>query len=114
MICKTFEIRDRGTFIPILAIKMEPGCERDRVLFERAGYSSFPKTQAEYILVIQIDGGRGAASSDPYSWEYGRTMTIAHQAIIDGFDAFKPGEVIDVEYILGETQEKKVAENQCK
>lgn len=42
---KTFEIRDDGTFIPVIGIRFDPDCERDRYLFGRAGFGTDPETQ---------------------------------------------------------------------
>lgn len=50
MTAKTIEIRDRGTFVPALAIRLEPTNEADRYLLGRAGYSSNPEVQRQYIM----------------------------------------------------------------
>ena len=110
---KTFEIRDRATFIPILAVKLEPGCEADRFLLGRAGFGITPKKQAEYIYLIRISGGEGKAACDPYDWGVSpRTLHTAHLHIMEHFDELESGSVVDVEFILGETKEPKVSEAQ--
>lgn len=111
MITKTFEIRDRGTFVPVLAIKLEPGNAADRYLLARAGYCLTPEEQAQYVQLVRIEGGNGSSTCDPYDWGGGaRTLRIAHQYIIEHFDALDSGVVVDVEFILGETEAPKVSE----
>lgn len=111
MITKTFEVRDRATFIPVLAVKMVPGCEADRYLFGRAGYGTTPQGQGEYVLVARITGGEGNMKCDPFEWPNGaRTMLIAHQYIVKNFDALNSGDVVCVEHILGERESKKRSE----
>lgn len=110
MITKTFEIRDQGTFIPMLAIKLQPTMKEDQYLFSRAGYGREASDQAQYILLCQISGGGGRCQSDFYEWGNGRTYRVAHRFIQENFDRLSSGEVIDVEFILGETQNPKESE----
>lgn len=111
MIAKTFEIRDKATFIPVLAIKLEPSCEADRYLLGRCGFGADSASQSQYIQLVKIDGGVGISSSDPYEWgSAARTMPIAHQYIIKNFDKLGSGAVVCVEYLLGERLEPKVSE----
>lgn len=113
MIAKTFEIRDAGTFIPVLAVKLIPGCEADRYLLSRAGYGRHPDDQAQYVLLCQISGGFGRCSSDPYEWGgIARTYAQAHAYISENFDRLASGEVIDVEFILGEKLTRKLSESE--
>lgn len=65
MIAKTFEIRDRATFIPVLAVKLQPDCEADRFLIARAGYGLTPADQSKYVLLMRLDSGRGMYTCDP-------------------------------------------------
>lgn len=109
MITKTFEIRDITTFIPILAIKLVPGCERDRYLLDRAGYGETAERQAQYVQLCQINAGHGLSHYNPDTWR-SRTLVHAHRYIKDHFDDLESGAVIDVEYILGERNVKKKSE----
>lgn len=109
MIAKTFEILDRHTFTVGLAVKLEPGSEKDRYLLARAGFGVEPRTQATYVQLVQIKGGGGRSACDPYDWG-DRTWRTAHQHIIENFDRLESGAVIDVEFILGETDEPKRSE----
>ena len=108
MIAKTFEIRDAATFIPVLAVKMEPGNEQDRYLLSRAGYGITPECQAESVLLSSLDGG--ASVSDPYDWG-NRTRIQAHKYIKENFDKLESGSVVDVEFILGIAQAPKQSES---
>lgn len=105
---KSFEVRDKGTFIPIIAIQMVPDHEKQRYLLRRSGYGF------EYpcVMVCRMSacGGAHEASYDQYAWGNCRTMTTAHDYIIQHFDELDDGAVIDVEHILGETQTAKVSE----
>lgn len=113
MITKTFEIRDRMTFIPVIAVKLEPGCERDRYLLARAGYGVSGLRQSEYVLLAQINGGLGRVSCDPHDWgSSARTYQVAHDYIIKHFNELESGAVVDVEFILGETAEAKRSEEE--
>ena len=47
--------------------------------------------------------------SDPSGW-CDRTFQIAHLWFIDHWDELKDGDVIDVEFILGESSEAKTSE----
>ncbi len=112
MISKTFEIRDKATFIPVLAIKLAPGCEKDRYLFSRAGYGRTPDQQAEYILLVRIVGGGGQSACDPNEWSSpGRTFYVAHKYIQENFDQLDSGAVVCVEHILGERDKPKHSES---
>lgn len=116
MITKAFEIRDKGTFIPVLATKMVPAdgvdYEIERYLLRRAGHGfDFPSI---VLCRMEASGVDRNATYDPYSWySWGggsRTMTVAHSHIEKNFDALKSGDVIDVEFILNETKVPKTSE----
>ena len=109
MQAKTFEIRDRHTFIPVLAVRLDPGCEADRFLLGRAGFTPDPARQAKYIQLVQINGGFGRTSCDPYDWGC-KTMAPAHQHIIDHFDDLESGAVVDSEFLRGESKMPKLSE----
>lgn len=104
---KTFEIRDEGTHIPVLCVKLTPEDERDQYILARAGYGDEPH---HYVTMVMIDDGCGKATSDPFKWGNRRTLRIAHQHIIDNWDKLENGAVIDVEFILGITSSPKRSE----
>lgn len=107
---KLFEIRDRATFFPAIAIKMtsDQSGYADVVenwLLGRAGYNN----QVPCILFGRADGG--PFHYDCYDWNaFVRTCPVAHDYVQKNWDTLKTGDVIDVEFILGETTEKKLSE----
>jgi hypothetical protein len=108
VIVKTIEIRDRGTFIPAIAISTAPANEGQRYLLRRAGYAPDGRT---IILMSLTDPSR--ATYDPHGWPGGaRTFPVAHQWISEHFHELEDGAVVDVEHILGETAAPKVSERE--
>ena len=105
---KLFEVRDRATFIPVMAININlPNNDDQRYLIRRAGYG----IDQNYVVLIKIVTME--CEYDPFKWPQAgivRTMPTAHKYIRDNFDTLNDGDVIDVEYILGETSECKISE----
>lgn len=115
MITKALEIRDRGTFIPVIAIKMVPPepdsgyFDPERYLLRRSGYGF--DDPCVVLCRMECSGVDRNATYDPYSWGGGtRTYQVAHQYIIDHFDELRSGDVVDVEFILEETSKPKISE----
>lgn len=104
MQAKIIEVRDRATYIPVLAVKLDPSNSHERSMLRGAGFGERPW---EYIPVTHL--GRGHTQFHPADWG-DRTMTTAHQYIIDNFDELGPYDVVDVENILGETVSPKKSE----
>lgn len=117
---KIFEVRDSCTFIPVIAIKLDAETPEERGLLRCAG---FGPGAAPFILLSRLEGGE--LKYDPYDhhaepeapkWnpdqyqKLTRTMKVAHQYIYQNFDELQPGQVIDVQYILGETDRPKKSE----
>lgn len=102
---KFFEVRDRGTNMPAMAIKMIP---RDSVsenyIMQKAGFSPDAPFCVELVF-IEIS----RCGFDPYDWN-DRTRMVAHQYIEKNFEVLESGSVVDVEFILGETKTKKQSE----
>ena len=105
MICKALEIRDERTFIPALAVDMNPNTDAQRYLLRRCGYACDGQPN---IILTRLDGD-GKATNDPYAWG-GRTWPVAHNYIIENWDKLLDGDVVDVSFILGETKAPKVSE----
>ena len=101
---KVLEVRDEGTHIPVLAIRMlaKNGIQTYYV----HGRMGYPR-DGSGIAVIQLNDCDG--NCDPYAWT-NRTMSTAHHYIYDHFDELVDGDVVDVEFILGEKPTKKVSE----
>jgi hypothetical protein len=109
MIVKTFEIRDSGTFIPVLAVKLiKTGNENDDYLLGRSGLG-LPGSYT--ILLSKMNSGEGHL--DYYEWPGApmvRTMPTAHIYIEENFDTLESGCVVDVEFILKEKDKMKESE----
>lgn len=120
MQCKALEVRDEGTFIPVLAVDMNPGptggslrqyegeaFDAQRYLLRRCGYGCDGRPN---VIVTRLSGD-GQATNDPYSWKGGaRTFPVAHKFIIEHWDELKDGDVVDVSFILGESDKPKLSE----
>lgn len=102
---KVVEIRDEGTHIGGLAIKMASESAPQRAHLRRHGYP------ANGTCIVLMKLGNQEASSDPYFWS-SRTMQVAHDWITNHYDEIHDGDVIDVQFIVGETQQPKTAEAQ--
>lgn len=120
IVAKLFELRDSATFIPILAVRMEEipdqchgTTDAERYLMRRCGY---PETgllgfsEGPPSVVLQRADGSGKSTSDPYEW-HDRTFRTAHNYILENWDKLKDGQVICVEFILGERKEPKRSES---
>src|SRR6516165_9655205 len=103
---KCLEIRDDGTFIPVICIRPTPDNDAQRYLLRRDGYSG----EANERCIIMIDVQCRGVAYDPYDWVgRGRTHKHAHLYIEKHWAALADGDVIDVEFILGETLTPKTS-----
>lgn len=99
------EVRDVGTFIPVMAVQCLPDNEGQRYLLHRCGYSF-----DQPAMILTRLNGDGAAYSDPYSWG-NRTMKGAHLYILEHFAELVDGDVVDVQFhVLHETDRLRVSE----
>lgn len=104
MIVKLLEVRDRNTFIPVAAIKMFPANEAQRFLLARVGFRD-----GMSVTLMRLNDQK--ATADVYQWGSGeRTMPNAHLYIEKHFDELHDGDVVDVEFILGERSRPKQSE----
>ena len=98
MEAKFLEIRDKATFMPALAVRISGD---DGYIPSRAGYGQ------PMILLHFLEHPK--AHYDAYCWG-DRTKHTAHRHIEKNWDSIKNEDVIDVEFILGETTEPKKSE----
>jgi hypothetical protein len=109
---KMIELRDRQTFIPCIAIRLQHRVDHERFLLRRAGYGAAQihpeSTEEPYIILGRVEAG-SYFNYDPFNWE-DRTFTTAHNHIIAHWPELKTGDVVDVEFILGESATKKESE----
>ena len=105
LITKAFEIRDRGTFIPVIATQLVSDDPAEAYLLRRTGYNLL--ADAASVIVTRLN--ECVSGNEPNGWS-GRTLFQAHTYIESHFEELETGAVIDVEYILGESTEPKVSE----
>ena len=110
---KLLEIRDRATFIPAMAIHLRNRTPSEFFLLRRAGYSAEQIGGREedvepYIILCTLTGTE--ANYDPFEWRNQRTMGTAHRYIIEHWKELESGQVVDVEFVLGETTTPKMSE----
>ena len=104
---KCLEIRDRGTFIPVICIRPVAENGSQRYLLRRDGYRADDTERC----IIMIDAQCRGVAYDCYDWPGGsRTKQVAHNYITEHWYELFDGDVIDVEYILGETNIRKFSE----
>lgn len=112
MTTKLFEVRDKGTFLPVIATELQAINPQDAYLLARAGYGQGHGPGgdgARYVLLARLAGG--VVKFDPYDWG-DRTMSVAHNYIVNNWDVLVSGSVVDVEFILGESTEPKRSESE--
>ena len=97
---KYLEIRDRITCIKAFAFRLSKPIPK---LAKAAGFGN------PAVFFGKLDGTD--ITYDPFKHKpHGRTMKEAHLWLIENYDSVESGDVIDVEYILGETDEPKESE----
>ena len=111
---KLFEVRDEGTFIPCVGMKLTHRTREEKFLLRRAGYAEdqiapgYSDQDEPYILFGNLFG-KGLLNYDAFAWP-NRTMARAHMHVITNWANLKSGDVVDVQFIHGETPAAKVSE----
>lgn len=100
---KLFEIRDRATCFAVFAIKTISDDATERQILKNCGYG-----QGDALYIIG-SLNKGRQTYNAYDWG-DRTYTQAHLYIQDNWNSLQSGDVIDVEFILGEKSEKATPE----
>ena len=89
-------------WLPVMATQVN---EDDGYLMRAAGFGPTP-------LVILTNLVRMDSEYDPYSWATtARTIPQAHIWITEHFNELTSGDVVDIEFILGETPVKKISQS---
>ena len=99
---KMLEIRDRGTKVLVLAISTNRVDPKEDLFWMVEGFGP------DDVIVVRCE--RQEAHYDPFAWSDARTMRNAHLYIKEHFDEIPNFSVVDVEYILKETNEPKQTE----
>lgn len=106
---KCLELRDANTFVPVICIWPVAANDAQRYLLQRDGYQADETERC----IIMIDAQCRGVSYDPYDWRGDtRTKPRAHLFIEEHWHELKDGDVIDVQFILGETISPKVSERE--
>ena len=100
---KLIEIRDEGTMIIALCVDMNPKNEEQRRGLRCYG---FPCDGRPNIMLTHANGGK-KANNDPYDWS-DRTFSTAHHYIMENWAILNDGDVVDVQFMLGETKLPKI------
>lgn len=103
---KCLELRDCGTFIAVICIRPVPDNGAQRWLVRRDGYRG---DDTEHCIIM-IDAQCRGVAYDPYDWKDARTKRTAHLFIMEHWHELKDGDVVDVQFILGETSTPKRSE----
>ena len=98
---KLLEIRDRATCIAAIAVRINsaiPENDGEEFLLGQEGII-YP---SNFVLLYSFS--RDNATLNTYNWGSDtRTMPVVHEELINNWDAYQSGDVIDVRYILKET-----------
>ncbi len=100
---KIFEVRDRATFLPVLAVRLAPANEQDAYLLMRCGYRV-----GTNIMLTPLSGDR-RATCDVYNHDTA-TLREAHEYIMNEWKNLVTGQVICLEYLRGERSTPKLSE----
>ena len=98
---KLIELRDRGTFISAVAILVNGGSVAENYLCRRAGYA----LNNPLVMLGRLEGD-GKLSFEFYD----RTWKVACDELNKNWEQYDSGDVLDVEFILGERGFRKVTE----
>lgn len=101
---KILEIRDRGTFCPCIAILFRPETVDDPVTYLMARVGSKCRT----VFFGRLYDMR--LEYDPTVHGPGRTLNVAHTYCMTNWDDVRNGDVLDVEFLLGESNKRKESE----
>ncbi len=98
---KFLEVRDEGTHIPVMCTRITARSENYQLW--RAGFA----VNHTYYILVNLP--KMECQYDWANW-VGRTLKEAHFYIAHNWDALVNHQVIDVEFILGETKVCKLSE----
>jgi len=93
--------------IPVICIRPVPTNDAQRYLLRRDGYRGDDTERC----IIYIDAQCRGVAFDCYDWPANpRTHRIAHNYIAENWPTLRDGDVVDVEFILGERSAAKQSE----
>ena len=106
---KLFEIRDRMTFAVVMATGIESDLPKEVWLLAKAHMGKDGKEQHEHRHIFLMEFSSCVSSLKGYTWG-NRTLRIAHDYIEKNWDTLHSGDLIDVEFLEGETKQPKKSE----
>ena len=101
---KQIEIRDRGTFVPALAVRVS---RADGWLIGAAGFGDEPT-----VILFKLETGEG--HWDAHDWEGGgaSTMGEAHEYLQFNWHEFRDEGMLDLRRLRGETETDSPSERE--
>ena len=108
---KLFELRDEGTFISALVVRLTGESQRENWQLRRGGFSQGQIDEGKDFAMVHLSAGIGGV--DPFRMGGGtRTWPTFYRYIRENWDLHNSGDVIDASFILGETFEVKRSEQE--
>lgn len=105
-VTKLFEIRDIATKMTLVATQLGINHnDAELSCAQWAGYGDTEEEQRQHIIFYFPADKEG--HSDIYHWYGNRTEFCSVAFVKSFFEDLRHGEVIDIEYLLGETDESK-------
>lgn len=101
---KFFQVRDRMTHIPVMCTLLIAGDGEDSRELRRAGFG----VGTPYYLMTNLV--TMATNYDPFQWSNFHTLGTVHVHIGEVWPSLESGQVLDAEFIRGETETPKSAE----
>jgi hypothetical protein len=104
---KLFEVRDVGTTMVVIGLRLGAQSQKESRMLSRCGFEK----PSDYVLCGDLDGGKFAMTYDKYDFcQDSRTKFVAFGYIQDHWDRLETGAVVDVEFVLNERSEPKAGE----
>lgn len=99
---KYFEIRDNSAFIPVVAVDLHPTTDNETIKpIEQALVSASAYNPITTILLTTLSSEL-RTEHDPSNW-HNRTLETAHHYILSYWEGLDSGQVINVEFIEGDS-----------
>ena len=107
---KLIEVRDRGTRVHVLAIRFSAENEAENFILSSAGYGMNNNDYREYIIMLDINTPIRVWFNSfdcEVANKYARTFPEAHKELETNWDKYQSGDVLDVQFVLKETDQPK-------
>ena len=101
---KIFAIHDVMTLVSMMVQRLVPETLQEELILSRAGYREIDN----YFFFSTFRDEMGEFTYDVYKLENQRSFGTAARYIKQNWDELESGELIDIEYILGEIDEDQI------